>query len=309
MKRRKACIFKKLVEVERSRHRDVLVRFTACVLPAGNMFETSYLMGVGQTDTDLTALFGAWRASQFAARLLDLRRRTAFCCVYLHWHRPSPIYRERVTRLAADLRAALRDYGVRLGFVVDTAAVEALNVRTLLATLGHGSLLVAPAPYPPSSSAATYPSYHNYEALRWHSRLAELAGNESARVCHTVSLAGVAITAANATLVPYDRICTARFLRTPRTRGVLCAFIKHHCHVTGMDGHLWAVCGAPAPWCPSCLRAWPGPSLPPCTRRVVRTASASGTPSTTTSLPGAGAPSTRSWGAVVGRLEDQQRRD
>ncbi|KAL1435589.1 hypothetical protein MTO96_000244 [Rhipicephalus appendiculatus] len=175
-------------------------------------------VGAGQTDTDLTALFGAWRASQFAARLLDLRRRTAFCCVYLHWRRPSPIYRQRVTRLAADLRAALRDYGVRLGFVVDTATVEALNVRALLATLGHDSLLVVPAPYPSSLSGAVYHSYHNYEALRWHSRLAELAGNESVRACHTVSLAGVAMTAANATLVPYDRICTAHFLRTPRKR-------------------------------------------------------------------------------------------
>ncbi|KAH6938272.1 hypothetical protein HPB50_008319 [Hyalomma asiaticum] len=174
-------------------------------------------VGAGQTDTDLTALFGAWRASQFTARLLDVRRRTAFCCVYLHWRRPSTIYRERVTRLASDLRAALRDYGVRFGFVVDSATVEALNVRTLLATLGPESLLVAPAPYPPPSSGATYHSYHNYEALRWHSRLAELAGNESSRACHTVSLAGLAMTAANVTLLPYDRICTARFLRTPKT--------------------------------------------------------------------------------------------
>lgn len=174
-------------------------------------------MGAGQTDTDLTALFGAWRAGQFTARLLDVRRRTAFCCVYLHWRRPSAIYRERVTRLAADLRAALRDHGVRLGFVVDATTAKALDVRTLLAMLGRDSLLVAPAPYPSSSSGALGPSYHGYEALRWHSRVAELAGNESARACHTVSLAGVAMTAANATLVPYDRICTARFLRTPRT--------------------------------------------------------------------------------------------
>ncbi|XP_065297603.1 uncharacterized protein [Dermacentor albipictus] len=174
-------------------------------------------VGAGQTDTDLTALFGAWRAAQFTARLLDVRRRTGFCCAYLHWRRPSALYRDRVTRLAAELRVALRDHGVRLGFVVDAATAGALDVRALLATLGRDSLLVAPAPYPSSSPGALGPSYHGYEALRWHSRLAELGGNASAGACHTVSLAGVAMAAANATLVPYDRICTARFLRTPRT--------------------------------------------------------------------------------------------
>ncbi|XP_077513115.1 uncharacterized protein LOC144124359 [Amblyomma americanum] len=177
-------------------------------------------VGAGPTDTDLTALFSSWRAGQFTARLLDVRRRTAFCCVYLHWRRPSALYRDRVTRLAADLRAALGDHAVRLGFVVDGDTADALDVRALLTTLGRDSLLVAPAPLP-ASPAAHDLAYHGYEALRWHSHLAELSGNASGHACHTVSLAGVALgkgEPASATLVPYERICTGRFLRAPTVR-------------------------------------------------------------------------------------------
>lgn len=169
--------------------------------------------GYGQTDTDLTALFGTWRAGQFTARLLDIRRRTAFRRVYLYWRRPSTLYRDRVTRLAADLAGSLRGYAVGLGFVVDEASVDALDVRRLVAILGQDSLLAAPAPY--TWSQANEP-YHGYKALQWHSRLSELSGNGSARICHTVSLAGVR--AASSTTLPYERLCTARFLRPPMIR-------------------------------------------------------------------------------------------
>lgn len=177
-------------------------------------------VGAGPTDTDLTALFSAWRAGQFTARLLDVRRRTAFCCAYLHWRRPSTLYRDRVTRLAVNLRTALGDHSVQLGFVVDAATVDAIDVRTLLTTLGRDSLLVAPAPLP-ASPADHDLAYHGYEALQWHSHLAELSGNASGNACHTVSLAGVALgrgDQGNATLVPYERICMGRFLRRPTIR-------------------------------------------------------------------------------------------
>ncbi|XP_077553048.1 uncharacterized protein LOC144167742 [Haemaphysalis longicornis] len=170
--------------------------------------------GYGQTDTDLTALFDTWRAGLFTARLLDIRRRRAFRRVYLHWRRPSALYRDRVTRLAADLTASLRGHTVRLGFVVDEASADALDVRRLVAILGQDSLLAAPAPF--TWSQVNEP-YHGYKALEWHSRLSELSGNGSARICHTVSLAGVR--AATSTPVSYEQLCTAKFLRPPIIRG------------------------------------------------------------------------------------------